>query len=154
MRQQRAFGHRPDARIDIVISSFYPVVKRAHGVCLHHGKNFGLALEPVGLETGNCGGGLGQYIPVRGQDEFNRVCFTGKAELVKRVEVVVHVPVRRVNHGGAAVQDVVATEQQAVFQQHQAQVVGRVTWRVQHSQGVAHLAFWRSIYKDQMLFIL
>ena len=47
-----------------------------------------------------------------------------------------HVAIGRVDDGGAAVEDVVAAEQQAVFLQHQAHVVGRMAWGVDDLQGV------------------
>jgi len=60
---------------------------------------------------------------------------------VQRIQVVGHVAVRRVDHRGAAVQDVVTTEQQRVFHQQQAQVVGRMAWGVDHLQGMGDFAF-------------
>ena len=49
---------------------------------------------------------------------------------------MVHVAVRRIDHRGAAVQDVIAAEQQAVFHQHQAQVIGGMAGRVDDFQRV------------------
>jgi hypothetical protein len=60
----------------------------------------------------------------------------GLRQCVKRFDVVGHVAVRRVDDGGAAIQYVVAAEQQAVFHQHQAHVVGSVAGGVHHLQGM------------------
>ena len=73
---------------------------------------------------------------MRRQNELDLVLFTGGAQQVQRGQVIVHVAVGRVDHRGAAVEDVVAAEQQSVFEQHQADMVGRVAGRVQHQQGV------------------
>ncbi len=67
----------------------------------------------------------------------------GGAQQVQGFQVQRHVAVGRVNHGRAAAQNVVAAEQQLVFQQHQAQVVGSVARCVQHLQRVRHLAILR-----------
>ena len=61
----------------------------------------------------------------------------GGGERVQRIQVGRHVAVGRIDHRGAAVEDVVAREQQAVFQQHQAQVVGGVAGRVDDLQACA-----------------
>ena len=81
-------------------------------------------------------GGKAQHIAVGGQDEFDVQLLAGLCQQVERVQVVCHVAIGRVDDGGAAVQDMVAREQQAVFDQHQAQVVGRMAGCVQHLQGV------------------
>ena len=75
-------------------------------------------------------------------------------EPVERVEVVGHVAVGRVDHGGAAVEDVVPAEQQAVFAQDQAQMVGCVAGGVHHLQGMGDFALQRFTRKRQQLIIL
>ena len=64
-------------------------------------------------------------------------------EPVQRIQVVGHVAVGRVDHRGAAVQDVVAAEEQAIFPQQQAYMVGRVAGCVDDLQGVGDFAIWR-----------
>ncbi len=58
------------------------------------------------------------------EDELHIVLFAGRQQCVQRLQVVTHMAVRRVDHRGAAVQDVVAREQQPVFHQQQADMVG------------------------------
>ncbi|MDT4873592.1 hypothetical protein FQZ97_1088460 [compost metagenome] len=58
---------------------------------------------------------IAQHVAVRGQDEVDTVRLAQPVQLVQRFEVGAHVAVGRVDHGGAAVEDVVAREQQAVF---------------------------------------
>jgi hypothetical protein len=110
------------------------------GSCLHGGDDLGLARQAVALELGDGGARLAQHMAVRGQDELHAVFGAGCVEPVERVEVVGHVAVGRVDDGRAAVEDVVAAEQQAVFPQQQAQVVGRVARRVHHLQGMGDFA--------------
>ena len=83
-----------------------------------------------------------QHVAVRGQDEFHAVFGEQGVQPVQRIEVVGHVAVGRVDDGGAAVQDVVAAEEQGVFHQQQAQVVGCVAGGVDGLQGVGDFAFW------------
>ncbi|MNL66897.1 hypothetical protein D3C87_1914300 [compost metagenome] len=80
---------------------------------------------------------------MRGQDELHAVFGAHRMKPVQRIQVVGHVAVRRVDHRGAAVQDVIAAEQQIVFFQHQAQVVGRMAGRVDHLQGMGDFTLWR-----------
>ena len=83
--------------------------------------------------------GIADGVAVRRQDEVHLVLGAGQAQAVERIQVGAHVAVRRVDHGGAAVEDVVAAEQQTVFEQQQAQVVGRVAGRVDHLQGMSQI---------------
>jgi len=112
-------------------------------VGLHHCQDFGLAFESVCLQVGNGPQRLAVVTPdgvaVRWQDEAHLVLRTGSSQPVQRVEVGAHVAVRRIDHGGAAVEDVVAAEQQPVFEQQQAQVIGRVAGRVEHHQGMGQI---------------
>jgi len=55
---------------------------------------------------------------------------------VQRIKVIVHVAVGRIDHCGAAVQNMIAREQQAVFQKCQTQMIGRMSWGVQDFQAV------------------
>ncbi len=89
-----------------------------------------------------------------GQDELHVVLGAQGVEPVERVQVVGHVAVGRVDHGGAAVEDVVAAEQQAVFAQEQAQVVGGVAGGVHHLQGMGDFALQRFASKREQLIIL
>ena len=58
------------------------------------------------------------------------------AQQVQRVQVVVHIAIGRIDHGGAAIEDVVAAKEQAVFFEHEADMIGRMAGRVQGAQGV------------------
>ena len=65
-----------------------------------------------------------RHVAVRGQ-EFDPLRCAQRIERVERIQVVAHVAVGRVDHGGAAVEDVVAAEQRGVF----AQAAGTGGWR-------------------------
>ena len=71
---------------------------------------------------------------VRGQDELHVVLLAQGQQGVQRIQIVGHVAIGRVDHCGAAVQDVVAREQQTIFHQQQAKVVGGVARCVHHLQ--------------------
>ena len=146
MGQQRTLGHRPHARGHIVVGAGHPVVGRALGLGLHHRQNLGLSLEPVGFEVGNRRPGLtaltADGVAVRRQDEADAVLVAGLSQAVQRIKVGAHIAIGWINHGGAAVEDVVAAEQQAVFEQQQAQVVGGMARGVDHHQGVGQIALW------------
>ena len=115
---------------------------------------------------GDGAAGLTQHIAMRWQDELDRMLRTRCTEQVQRIQVVGHVAIGRVNDGGAAVQNMVAAQQQTVFDQHQAQVVSGVARRVQHHEGMADIAVcyrsffryfltrYRNPQKDQSLIIL
>ncbi len=75
-----------------------------------------------------------QYVAVGRQDEFQPVFRTGRGQPVERRQVVAHVAVGRRDDGGAAVEHMVAAEQQAVVGQQQAQVVGGVARHVDDAQ--------------------
>ena len=47
----------------------------------------------------------------------------------------------------------VAAEQQAVFQQHQAQLVGGVAWREDHLETVGQIVIWPPWNKRKQLLI-
>ena len=126
MRQQRALGNRPQAAGGVVVGQFHPVVHAALGHGVHGFFDFGFALQAVRLQVRDGLRRAAQHIAVRGQDEIDVVFGAGGGQVVERLQVVVHVAIGRVHDGGAAVQDVVAAEQQAVLHQHQAQVVGGV----------------------------
>ncbi|MNT46313.1 hypothetical protein D3C72_1829470 [compost metagenome] len=78
-----------------------------------------------------------ERVAVGGQDEAHIARLAGICQLFQRREVQTHVAIGRIDHGGAAVEDVVAAQQQAVFFQHQAHMVGRMAGGVDGAQGVA-----------------
>ena len=80
-------------------------------------------------------------------------CSAQAASACPAIEVGRHVAVRRVDDGGAAVQDVVAAEQQAVFFQ-QAQVVGGVAWVWMARRVWVLISVWRLSSQRQKLLIL
>ena len=146
MRRQGTHGHRPQALGYIVIGQFDPIVHGGLRVRLHDAQNFGFTLEPMRFEVGNAGAGIkglvpqvAQHITVRGQDEFDVILLTRGSQFVQRGEVVVHVAVGRIHDGGAAVQDMVAAQEQPVFFQHQTQVIGCMAGRVHHAQRVRRI---------------
>lgn len=55
-------------------------------------------------------------------------------QVVERVQIRLHVTVRRVDHDRRALHDVIAGKQQALFEQQVAKVIGGVPRRVQHLQ--------------------
>ena len=154
MRQQRTLRNGPDARWHVVVRLGDPVVHRAIGVGLHHGEHLGFARQAVFFQAGDDGARAAQHVAVGGQDEARFVRGAGGVELVERIEIGRHVAIGRVDDGGAAVQDVVAAEQQAVFFEQQAQVVGRVAGRVDDAQGMGDLALRRLSSKREQLTIL
>ena len=108
MREQRALGHGPNARVHVVIGQFHPIVHAAMGLRLHDFQHLGFALQAVGPEFGNGAWCIAEHVAVGRGNEFNAVLLAGLGQQVQRVQVVVHVAVWRVDHGGAAVEDVVA----------------------------------------------
>ena len=80
-------------------------------VGLHHGDDLGLAREAVRLEVRNRLQRVRQHVAVRGQDGAHVVLRAHLVQEVERIQVVGHIAVRRVDHGGAAIEDVVAREQ-------------------------------------------
>ena len=114
---------------------------------MHGAGDFGLALQTVRFEAANhiagikgLTGQVAQDIPMGGQDQTNVVAGASCQQFVQRVQVAAHVAVGRADDGGAAIEHMVAAEQQAVFFQHQAQVVGRVARRVDGAQAVGDAA--------------
>ena len=59
--------------------------------------------------------------------------------------------IRRVDHGGAAIEHMVAREQQAIFLKDQTQVVGGMAWGVQHPQSVGDIAICPRALQSQFL---
>ena len=132
----------------------YPFLQRAARQRLHGGQHLGFARQPVCLQVRDGAARVAQHVAVCRQDELHAVRLAGSVQRVERIEVVGHVAVGRVNDGGAAVQHMVAAEQQGVFHQQQAQVVGRVARGVDHLQGVGDFAFQPLSSKRQQLSIL
>ena len=143
MRQQRAFGHRPQAGGHVVVGLGHPVVHVAFGLRLHYFQNFGFAFQAVRLELRNRAQCITQHKAVRGQNMADVALLAGCGQHIERIEVGRHVAIGRVHHGGAAIQDVVAAEQQAVLFQHQAQMVGSMAGGVDDAQGVAGICCGR-----------
>ena len=106
------------------------------------------------LQTGNGRLGMAQHMAVCRGDKFNLVRVAGVTQAVQRIEVGIHVAVGRVNHRCAAIQNVVAAEQNAVFEQHQAQVVGGMPGRVYHLQCMNRFALQPREYEREQLLIL
>ena len=93
---------------------------------------------------GNRLAGRTQHIPVGRQNEVDGVLNAGSTQHIERIQISRHVAIGRVNDRGAAVEDVVATEQQAVLHQHQAEVVGGVAGGVDDLEGMEnhlHIVF-------------
>ncbi len=126
MRQQGALGDRPQARVDVVVGQGQPLVGGAVGVGLHDGGDFGFPAQAVRLEVRNRPQCIGQRMAVRRQNELHAKCGAGVMQQVQRIQVIPHVAIGRVNHGRAAVQDVVTRKQQPVFFEQQANMVGCV----------------------------
>ncbi len=110
----------------VVVGQRDPVVQAAIGLLPHDGQDLGFALEPVRLQVGDGPARVAQHVAVRRHDEFDAVSFAGGGQHVQRVQVGAHVAVGRIDHGGAAIEHMVAREQQAILDQHQAGVVGSV----------------------------
>ena len=136
MREQRALGNWPQVLGCIIVRFCHPVVQSAVGMGLHDAGNFFLAPQAVCFQVRNDPQGMIQHIAMGGQNMLDVVLRTDGAEHIKRVQIIPHMPIGRIDHGGAAVQNMVAAEQQAVLDQHQANVVGGVSGRMDDLQGM------------------
>ena len=137
MGEQGAFGYGPKPWVHIVIGQRQPLVWIARRVGLHHRSNFCLAHEPVGFEVADCAQSVGHGVSVGWKNKLHLVREAAGVQNIQGVQVICHVAVRRVNDGGASVQNVVARKQNAVLAQQQADVVGGMAWRVNHLQRMA-----------------
>ena len=104
--------------------------------------HLGLARQSVGLELGDLMARKAQHIAVGGQDVANAALEAQRVQLIQRSQVINHVAVWRTDHGGAAVQDVVAAEQQRILFQQKTQVVGRMAGREDGLQCMRNFAVW------------
>ena len=77
MRHQGSFGHRPDARVYIVIGQGQPVVQATEWIDLHHSRYFRLPLQAVGLQVGDGLQRVVHHMAVGGQDVLNVVLGAG-----------------------------------------------------------------------------
>ena len=76
---------------------------------------------------------------MRGQDELHIKALAVFVQQIQRLQVVRHVAIGRRNDGGAAVKNMVAAKEQAVFFEQDAQMIGRMPRRVNKAQGVLRL---------------
>ena len=136
MRLQRAQGDGPQARVGVVIGPRHPVIHRAFRHGLHRRLHLGFALQAVRPELRNRLRSLAQHMAMRRQDEVDLMRVAGAGEPVQRIEVGAHLAIGRIDDGRAAVEDVVAGEQQAILDQHQADMVGGVPGGEKNLQSV------------------
>ncbi|VDO17975.1 unnamed protein product, partial [Brugia timori] len=122
MRDQRALGHRPELPGRVGIGDRNPVFRVTVGTLAHRGEHLRLARQPVRLQPRDGLRRRADDVAVRRQDEADVVLRAFAQQPVERVDVGGHVAVGRVDHRRAAVEHVVAGEQQPILLEHQAHV--------------------------------
>ena len=134
MGEQGTFGHGPEPGVHILVGQWQPLIGVAIGVGLHHRLDFGLAPQTMVLQVGDGTQRVGNDMTVGRQDESHLHLGALGRQHVQRMQVVAHMAIRRVNHRGTAVQNVVTGKEQSVLFQQQAHMVGRVAWCKDHTQ--------------------
>ena len=151
MRCQGAHGRGPQPLGHIVISPFDPFVQTVTRVGQHDRFDFGFPLEAVVFElSDDVQGAVGRatvvahHMPMRWGNELNVALLANGMKNIERIQIGTHATVWRIHNRGAPIENVVATEENAFFFQHQAQVIGRMSWRVDDPQGVAAVSYTHS----------
>ena len=93
------------------------MVRVAGWISLHNGGNLGFAFEAVGVEMRYSAQRIGQRMAMCREDEIYAVLHAHVVQEIKRIQIVRHIAIRRINDGGAAVQDVVTRKQEPVLRE-------------------------------------
>ena len=130
MREQRALRDRMQARIDVVVDARHEHVDRHATGAAQPLDDLRFALQAMCDQARDFGLRVLDHRSVAGRDARHRLALQPR----ERIEVLLHVAVRRSDHDRRALHDVIAREQQAGAFEQVTKVIRRVAGRMNRAQ--------------------